>query len=140
MSETAQKDGAVSQFCDSPPSRMRSIDSAMGRNFRILDSGAGNAHAQRPASREDYFVSHKPAELHGRLGFGGQKARLVGCEVLELSDTGALVETYAPVEDAPKYFTLEINGQYQRARLYLADGRRLRLEFVPETLDYIETS
>ena len=111
----------------------------MGRNFRILDSGAGHAHPSRPASREDYFIRHQPAEMHGRLGYGGQKPKLVGCEILELSSTGAYVEPYAPVDSAIKYFTLEINGQYQRARLFVAEGRRLRLEFIAESLDYIET-
>jgi hypothetical protein len=110
----------------------------MGKTFRILDSGTGNTPPQRPTSREDYFIRQQRAELHGRLGYGGQKPKLVGCEILELSETAAFVEAYAPIEGTPKYFTLEINGKYQRARLYLAEGRRLRLEFVPESLDYIE--
>lgn len=110
----------------------------MSKNFKILDSGTGNAHPQRPSSREDYFIRQQPVELHGRLGYGGQKPRLVGCEVLELTAAGASVEAYAPIEGTPKLFTLEINGHYQRARLCTAEGRRLRLEFVAEALDYID--
>jgi hypothetical protein len=91
----------------------------------------------RPPSREDYF-RHRPAELHGRLGYGGQKPRLVGCEILQLSDTGAYVEPYVQIDDMPEFFTLEINGQYHRARLSYAEGTKLRLEFFTENLHYID--
>jgi hypothetical protein len=90
----------------------------------------------RPTSREDYF-RHRPVELHGRLGYGGQKPRLVGCEILQLSDSGAYVEPYVQIDDLPKLFTLEINGQYHRARLCYAEGSKLRLEFFTEDLNYI---
>jgi hypothetical protein len=90
----------------------------------------------RPPSREDYF-RHRPAELHGRLGYGGQKPRLIGCEILQLSDAGAFVEPYVRIDDIPELFTLEINGQYHRARLCYAEGSKLRLEFFNEELDYV---
>jgi len=91
----------------------------------------------RPTSREDYFTKRRPVDLHGRLGYGGQKPRLVGCEILELSETGAYVETYARIDETGELFTLEINGKYQRARLCYAEGQRLRLEFFFEELNYI---
>ena len=94
----------------------------------------------RPPSREDYFVRHRPAELHGRLGYGGQKPRLVGCEILQLSDTAAYVETYVLIDELPELFTLEINGQYHRARLCYAEGQKLRLEFFTEDLNYIDAN
>lgn len=94
----------------------------------------------RPASREDYFVGRSRVELHGRLGFTAEKPRLVGCEVLQLSDTGAYVKTHVLIDNPPKLYTLEINGQYHRARLCYAEGQRLRLEFFFEDLNYIETA
>ncbi len=93
----------------------------------------------RPPSREDYFVRLSPAELHGRLGYGGQKPRLVGCEILQLSDKGAYVEPYVLIDDIPEFFTLEINGQYHRARLRYAEGQKLMLEFFTEDLHYIDS-
>lgn len=95
------------------------------------------AKLPRPTSREDYFIRRRPTELHGRLGYGGQKPRLVGCEILQLSDNAAYVETYVPIDDMPQLFTLEIDGKYHRARLCYAEGSRLRLEFFTEELDYI---
>jgi hypothetical protein len=91
----------------------------------------------RPTSREDYFTKARPVDLHGRLGYGGQKPKLVGCEILELTETGAVIETYAEVDKTAELFTLEINGKYQRARLCYAEGQKLRLEFFFEELHYI---
>jgi hypothetical protein len=110
----------------------------MRQNFIILESRTNSAQRTRPTSREDYFIKHQPVEMHGRLGYGGQKAKLVGCEILELSERGAYVEPYAPIDGTPKFFTLEINGQYQRARLRETEGRKLRLEFFNENLHYID--
>ena len=76
--------------------------------------------------------------LHGRLGYGGEKPGMVGCEIFNLSETAAYIETYFPVTTPSPFFTLEINGQYHRARLCYAEGRRMRLEFFTEDLDYIE--
>jgi hypothetical protein len=76
-------------------------------------------------------------DLHGRLGYAGHKPQLVGCEIIELTETGAFVETYAPIDQTAKLFTLEINGKYQRARLTYAEGQKLRLEFIAEELHYI---
>ena len=92
----------------------------------------------RPTSREDYFIKRRPAELHGRLGYTGKKPRVVGCEIFELSESSAYVETYAPIDEMPEFFTLEVAGIYHRARLCFADGHRLRLEFFFEELDYVE--
>jgi hypothetical protein len=93
----------------------------------------------RPASREDYFIRPRAVGLHGRLGYGGKIRQLIGCEILELSERFAHVETYALIPEMPQLFTLEIDGQYHRARLFVSDGRRLRLEFFLEDLHYIET-
>jgi hypothetical protein len=92
----------------------------------------------RPLSREDYFVRRRPVDLHGRLGYAGLRPKLVGCEVLELSDTGAYVETYALIDDVPQLFTLEINGEYHRARLIWSEGRNIMLAFFREELHYLE--
>jgi hypothetical protein len=92
----------------------------------------------RPSSREDYFAKRRPDNLHGRLGFGGQTPRLVGCEVFELSEKWAYVESYILIDNPPKMFTLEIDGQYHRARLCYAEGLRLRLELFFEELHYID--
>lgn len=96
------------------------------------------APRRRPPSREDYFIRRHSADLHGRLGSGGQKPQLVGCEILDLSEAGALVEPYAPVDNTAEYFTLEFNGQYRRARLVKSEERLLLLAFFNEELDYIE--
>lgn len=92
----------------------------------------------RPTSREDYFIKRRPVNLHGRLGFGGQQPRLVGCEIFALSDESAYVETYTLITNPPELFTLEIHGQYHRARLVYAEGQRLHLEFFSENLNYID--
>lgn len=109
----------------------------MTHQFAIIEHDAISARMSRPASREDYFTRRQLTDLHGRLGYGGVRQRLVGCEVLELTTRGAHIEAYAPIEGSPKLFTLEVNGEYQRARLCMADGRRLRLEFVAEDLHCI---
>jgi hypothetical protein len=96
------------------------------------------ARPPRPTSREDYFIKRRAMRLHGRLGYSGLKPRMVGCEVFELSETAAYVETYAPIDDMPQFFTLEVAGSYHRARLCYADGQRLRLEFFVEELNYVE--
>jgi len=92
----------------------------------------------RPSSREDYFARRRPDNLHGRLGFGGQTPRLVGCEIFELSERWAYVESYVQIDNPPQSFTLEINGQYRRARLCYAEGQRLRLELFFEEINYID--
>ncbi len=92
----------------------------------------------RPPSREDYFIRQSSLNLPGRLGMSGPRPRLVGCTILEFSESGALVEVFAPVDEAVKYFTLEFNGHYQRARLVRAEERKLLLAFFPEELAYIE--
>jgi hypothetical protein len=107
----------------------------MNQNIILID--ARPSKPTRPSSREDYFTRRRPDNLHGRLGFGGQKARLVGCEITQLSEAGAFVETYVPVADMPDIFTLEINGVYHRARRIWAEGQRLQLVFFTEELDYI---
>ena len=73
-----------------------------------------------------------------RLGYGGRTPKLVGCEILELTDIGALVETYAQVDAMAKFFTLEIDGQYHRAQLVKSKGRQILLAFFKEELNYIE--
>jgi hypothetical protein len=110
----------------------------MKNSIVIYDAGFASPRPPRPTSREDYFIRRRPAELHGRLGYSGQKPQVVGCEIFELSDTAAYVETYAPIDDMPLFFTLEVAGRYHRARLCFADGRKLRLEFFVEELDYVE--
>jgi hypothetical protein len=92
----------------------------------------------RPPSREDYFIRRHQADLQGRLGYGGRTPKLVGCEILELTDIGALVETYAQVDAMAKFFTLEIDGQYHRAQLVKSKGRQILLAFFKEELNYIE--
>jgi hypothetical protein len=96
------------------------------------------APRRRPPSREDYFIRRRSIDLHGRLGSGGQKPKLVGCEILDLSESGAVVEPYAPVDETAQYFTLEFNGQYRRAKLVKSEARQLLLAFFNEELDYIE--
>jgi hypothetical protein len=95
---------------------------------------------QRPPSREDYYIREhqRQPDRHGRLGYGGQKPKLVGCEILNLTDIGALVETYAPVDAAAKFFTLEIDGQYHRAQLVKSEGRQILLAFFKEELSYLD--
>lgn len=111
----------------------------MTKHMIIFDPRQGASRTARPASREDYFTSRRPDALHGRLGFSIPVPRVVGCEIFELSDNAAYVEAYMQINTMPEIFTLEIEGQYHRARLLYAEGRRLRLEFFDEDLDYIET-
>lgn len=92
----------------------------------------------RPPSREDYFIRRPSLNLPGRLGLSGPRPRLMGCTVLEFSNSGAVVEVFAPMDETAKFFTLEFNGQYHRARLVRAEGEKLLLAFFAEELDYIE--
>lgn len=110
----------------------------MKKSIVIYEAGPAPSRPPRPTSREDYFIKRKPAGLHGRLGYSGSKPRMVGCEVFELTETSAYLETYAEIDEMPLFFTLEVAGAYHRAKLCFADGRRLRLEFFVEELDYVE--
>jgi hypothetical protein len=109
----------------------------MSYSPRNLIAGRTMNPPQRPPSREDYFIRQRLPDLYGRLGYGGQTPKLVGCEILNLTDIGALVETFAPVDAAAKFFTLEIDGEYHRAQLVKSEGRQILLAFFKEELNYI---
>ncbi len=54
----------------------------------------------------------EPAALQGRLAYGGLTPGLVGCGILDMSETGVRIETYVRLENLPEIFTLEICGVY----------------------------
>lgn len=77
-------------------------------------------------------------ELYGRLAYGGQSTGLVGCEILDLSETGVRIETYAQIDDLPEYLSLEFGGAYHRARRRWRRGREIGLEFMADDIQPLE--
>jgi hypothetical protein len=73
--------------------------------------------------------ARQPASLQGRLAVGGLTPRLIGCDVLDLTDDGARVELFAPVENLPDMVSIEICGIYNRARCCWTRDREIGLSF-----------
>ena len=69
----------------------------------------------------------------GRLAYGGLHPGMVGCRILDLSDTGVCVETYATLVNAPEFLTLEFCGIYIRVRRCWVLGNQIGLEFIFDT-------
>jgi hypothetical protein len=90
------------------------------------------------AAPERRLAAREPASLLGRLAYGGLTPGLVGCDVLDISETGVRVETFAPLEHVPELVTVEICGVYNRARCSWVRGRQIGLEFVFDDADYID--
>jgi len=73
-------------------------------------------------------------EIHspGRLAYGGLNPALIGCEVIDLSDTGVRVETYVALNPVPQFFSFEFGKIYCRARTRWSKGKEIGLEFIFE--------
>ena len=96
-----------------------------------------------PASSGSLAPDHrnarrKPATVQGRLGYGGIHPGLVGCDILDLSETGVRVETFCQLDEVPEICTLEICGVYNRARRCWVRGRQIGLEFIFEDAQYLD--
>jgi hypothetical protein len=78
-------------------------------------------------------------KLHGRIGYGGSQPGLVGCEILDLSETGVRVETFIQLDDLPETLSVEICGVYNRARLCWVSGNQMGLAFITEDTQYLDT-
>lgn len=81
-------------------------------------------------------AARRPAGVPGRLAFGGLSTGLVGCEILDLSDTGARVEVFARLDDLPEYLSLAFGGTYHRVRRCWMRDREIGLEFIADDLQY----
>jgi hypothetical protein len=54
----------------------------------------------------------------------------VGCEVLDVSETGLRVSTFGILDPCPEFFSIEFRGTYSRASRAWAEGRLIGLEFI----------
>lgn len=91
-----------------------------------------------PGPYDKRRAARRPAALQGRLAYGGQTTGLVGCEILDLSDSGVRVETYAQIDDLPELLSLEFGGVYNRARRCWTHEREIGLEFVADEAQTLE--
>jgi hypothetical protein len=90
------------------------------------------------AAHESRLVARAQASLQGRVAYGGMNPGLVGCDVLDMSEAGVRVETFAQIDQLPEILTLEICGVYNRARRCWAEGRQIGLEFIFEDEHYLD--
>lgn len=70
------------------------------------------------------------ATLHGRLAYGGLTPRLVGCEILDMTEQGVRAALLIPLDDVPEIVSIEICGIYNRARRCWAQDGQVGLEFI----------
>jgi len=87
---------------------------------------------------EQRHTVRKPAALQGRLAYGGLTPGLLGCGVLDMSETGVRIEIYGRMENLPEIFTLEICGVYNRARKCWTKGSEIGLEFMVDDMQYLD--
>jgi len=71
-----------------------------------------------------------PVQRTGRLAFGGLNPGIVGCQILDLSETGVRVRTFATLDPIPEFFSIEFCDVYSRARLRWSNDHELGLEFI----------
>lgn len=90
------------------------------------------------AANENRLAARVPAGVQGRLAYGGVTPGLVGCDVLDMSEAGVRVETFAQLDQLPEILTLEICGVYNRARRCWVQGRQIGLEFIFEDEQYLD--
>lgn len=90
------------------------------------------------AANENRLAARMPARVQGRLAYGGENPGLVGCDVIDMSEAGVRVETFAQIEQLPEVLTVEICGVYNRARRCWAMGRHVGLEFIFEDEQYLD--
>lgn len=90
------------------------------------------------AVNENRQAARIPASVQGRLAYGGMHPGLVGCDVLDMTQAGVRVETFARIDELPEILTVEICGVYNRARRCWAEGRQVGLEFVFEDTQYLD--
>ena len=79
---------------------------------------------------EKRLAKRSPVKRSGRLAFGGLNPGIVGCEILDLSETGVRVRTFAALDPVPEFFSLEFCDIYSRARLRWSKDHELGLEFI----------
>jgi hypothetical protein len=89
--------------------------------------------------KESRRARRQHAGLRGRLAYGGLQPGLVGCDILDLSETGVRVETFVQLDDLPETLSLEFCGAYHRARRCWVRGRQLGLEFIIEDTEFLES-
>ncbi|MGO9818848.1 MAG: PilZ domain-containing protein [Acidocella sp.] len=71
-----------------------------------------------------------PVKRTGRLAFGGLTPGMVGCQILDLSETGVRVRTFATLDPVPEFFSIEFCDVFSRARLRWSKDQELGLEFI----------
>lgn len=70
--------------------------------------------------------------IPARLAYGGLKPGLVGCEILDVSEGGVRVSTFARLDPCPEFFSVEFLGVYSRARRSWSKDHQIGLEFIKE--------
>lgn len=108
----------------------------MDDNSVTLDSIWSPPMGER--GRENRHIKRMPAHMQGRLAYGGTSPGLVGCDVLDMSEAGVRVETFARLDALPDILTLEICGIYNRVRRCWTQGRQIGLAFIPEDTQYLD--
>jgi hypothetical protein len=71
-----------------------------------------------------------PVKRDGRLAYGGLNPGIVGCQILDLSETGVRVRTFTTIDPVPEFFSIEFCDVYSRARLRWSKDHELGLEFI----------
>ena len=90
-------------------------------------SGSALADAVEIEKRK---MERRPMNIAGRLAYGGLAPGIVGCNILDLSETGVRVEIYTAPDEVPKICSLEFSGIYCRARRRWVKDKQIGLEFI----------
>ena len=93
---------------------------------------APDLHARLVSGAELRATVRASTAFQGRLAYGGLQPGLVGCEILDMSEGGIRVSTFARLEPCPELFSVEFNGVYSRARRSWSKGHEIGLEFIVE--------
>lgn len=66
----------------------------------------------------------------GRLAYGGLTPGVTNCRIIDLSETGARVETSMILNPMPEFFSIEFCNIYCRARRCWSEDYEIGLEFI----------
>jgi diguanylate cyclase (GGDEF)-like protein len=66
----------------------------------------------------------------GRLAYGGLHPGIVTCKIVDLTQTGIRVESFAKLSPMPECFSVEFSDIYCRARMAKTEGFEIDLEFI----------
>jgi hypothetical protein len=75
-------------------------------------------------------INRQPINIIGRLAYGGLTPGILGCQILDLSETGTRVETYSTLDSVPEFMSIEFSDIYCRVRRRWTNAKQIGLEFI----------